>query len=40
VTGIKKATFLTMVTTRGVRANELSAKLVKNSVEAEALFAA
>jgi len=34
VTGIKKATFLTMVATRGVKANELSAKLVKDSIEA------
>jgi hypothetical protein len=40
VTGTKKATVLTMVTTRGVTANELRAELVQNSVEAEALFAA
>jgi hypothetical protein len=39
-TGTKKATFLTMVTTQGVKANELSVELVQNSVEAEALFAA
>lgn len=40
VTGTKKATFLTMVTTQGVKANELSVELVQNSVKAEALFAA
>ena len=40
VTGTKKATFLTMVTNRGAKANELSAELVQNSVEVEALFAA
>jgi hypothetical protein len=29
-----------MVTTQGVKANELSVELVQNSVKAEALFAA
>jgi uncharacterized protein len=40
VTGMKKATFITMVTTRGVKANEYSEELVQNSVRADALFAA
>jgi uncharacterized protein len=36
----KKATFLTMVTTHGIKPNELSAELVQSSVKADALFAA
>ena len=40
VTGTKKATFLTMVTTQGTQTNEFSVELVQNSVKAEALFAA
>jgi uncharacterized protein len=40
VTGTKKATFLTMVTTQGVKANEFSEELVQNSVRVDALFAA
>lgn len=40
VTGTKKATFLTMVTTQGVKANEFSVELVQNSVSVDALFGA
>jgi hypothetical protein len=40
VTGTKQATFLTMVTTQGVKANEFSEELVQNSVRVDALFAA
>jgi uncharacterized protein len=32
VTGTKKATFLTLVTTQGAKANEFSVELVQNSV--------
>jgi len=40
VTGTKKAAFLTMITTQGVKANEFSEELVQNSVKVDALFAA
>jgi hypothetical protein len=38
VTGTRKALFLTLVTTNGVRANHLKLELVQNELTAEALF--
>lgn len=40
VTGTRKALFLTMVTTYGVKRNDYQVELVQNSVTADALFAA
>jgi hypothetical protein len=40
VTRTKKATFLTMVTTQGVKANEFSEELVQNNVKVDTLFVA
>lgn len=38
VTATRKALFLTMVTSRGLEANELSSELIQNAVTADALF--
>jgi hypothetical protein len=38
VTSTRKALFLTLVTTYGVKANEYQAELVQNSITADALF--
>ncbi len=38
VTGTRKALFLTLVTTHGVKANQLRSELVQNEVTADALF--
>jgi hypothetical protein len=38
VTGTRKALFLTLVTTHGVKANHLKSELVQNEVTADALF--